>query len=228
VRASTRPDRDSDNLVLVHTNGDQMLAHTEESVLEDDILVSARERAEDLGADPVPPSVGALLSLFAQMLGARTVVEIGTGAGVSGLWLLDGMRPDGVLTTIDPEPEHQRAAKDAFRSASIGSGRTRLINGWGLDVLPRLADSSYDLVFVDTVPADHPLYVEQGVRLLRPGGVIVFHNALLGGRVADPAARDSVTLAVRAAARAIAEDDRLTKVLLPVGDGLLCASRTGT
>lgn len=100
-RASTRPGGDNDNLVLVHTNGDQMLAHTEESVLEDDILVSARERAEDLGADPVPPSVGALLSLFAQMLGARTVVEIGTGAGISGLWLLDGMRPDGVLTTID-------------------------------------------------------------------------------------------------------------------------------
>ncbi|GAA4477361.1 O-methyltransferase [Rhodococcus olei] len=226
MRAWTRPGRDGDNLVVVHTNGDQMLAHTEESVLEDDILVSARERAEDLGADPVPPSVGALLSLFAQMLGARTVVEIGTGAGVSGLWLLDGMRPDGVLTTIDPEPEHQRAAKDAFRSAAIAPGRTRLINGWGLDVLPRLADSAYDLVFVDTTPADHPHYVEQGVRLLRQGGVIVFHNALLGGRVADPASRDATTLAVRAAARAIAEDDRLTKVLLPVGDGLLCASRT--
>lgn len=209
----------------MQSNGDRILAHTEDSVLEDEVLLSARERAEDLGGDPVPASVGALLSLFAQMLDARTVVEIGTGAGVSGLWLLDGMRADGVLTTIDAEPELQRAAKDAFRSGGITSSRTRLINGDGLEVLPRLADGAYDLVFVDTSPADHPRYVEECVRLLRPGGVLVLHNALFGGRVVDPAARDATTLSVRAAARAIAEDDRLTKVLLPVGDGVLCASR---
>ncbi|MET4611510.1 putative O-methyltransferase YrrM [Rhodococcus sp. PvR044] len=226
MRASTPPQRVGYNLGFVHNNAEQLLAHTEESVLEDAVLTLARERAEDLGATPVPPSVGALLSLFTQMLDAKTVVEIGTGAGVSGLWLLDGMRADGVLTTIDTEPEHQRAAKDAFRSGEIAPGRTRLINGWGLDVLPRLADAAYDLVFVDTSPADHPQFVAEGVRLLRPGGVIVLHNALLGGRVADPNQRDATTLAVRAAARAIAEDDRLTKVLLPVGDGLLCASRS--
>jgi len=194
-------------------------------VVEDEILIAARERADDLGAAPIPPSVGALLSMFAQLLAAKTVVEIGTGAGISGLWLLDGMRDDGTLTTIDAEPEHQRAAKEAFRSAGIASPRTRLINGRALDVLPRLADGAYDLVFVDTTPADHPHYVEQGVRLLRPGGLIVFHNALLGGRVADGGQRDATTVAVRSAARAIADDNRLTKVLIPVGDGLLCASR---
>ena len=200
------------------------LAYVEESVVEDEVLVAARERADDLGAAPVPPAVGALLSMFTQMLDAKAVVEVGTGAGVSGLWLLDGMR-DGTLTTIDAEPEHQRAAKEAFRSGGIAGSRTRMINGRALDVLPRLADSAYDLVFIDTTPADHPHYVEQGVRLLRPGGVIIFHNALLGGRVADAAQRDATTQAVRTAARAIAEDDRLTKVLIPVGDGLLCASR---
>ncbi len=207
------------------TNPERTLAYVEESVVEDEVLVSARERADDLGAAPVPPSVGALLSMFAQLLDAKTVVEVGTGAGVSGLWLLDGMRDDGTLTTIDSEPEHQRAAKEAFRSGGIAGSRTRLINGRALDVLPRLADSAYDLVFVDTTPVDHPHYVEQGVRLLRPGGLILFHNALLGGRVADSGQRDPATLAVRAAARAIAEDDRLTKVLIPVGDGLLAASR---
>jgi predicted O-methyltransferase YrrM len=203
----------------------KMMSYAEESVVEDDVLVAARERAVDLGAAPVPASVGALLSMFGQMLGARTVVEVGTGAGVSGLWLLDGMRADGVLTTIDTEPEHQRAAKDAFRSASIGASRTRLINGRALDVLPRLADAAYDLVFVDTSPRDHPAFVTEGVRLLRPGGVLVVHGALLGGRVADPAHRDDATLAVRSAARAVAEDERLTPVLLPIGEGLLCAAR---
>ncbi len=202
-----------------------MLTYAENSVVEDDVLVAARERAVDLGAAPVPPSVGATLSMIAQLSGARTVVEVGTGAGVSGLWLLDGMRADGVLTTIDSEPEHQRAARESFRAGGIAPSRTRLINGRAMDVLPRLADASYDLVFVDATPRDHVGFVTEGVRMLRPGGALILHNALLGGRVADAAARDEATVAVRAAARAIAENEALTAVVLPLGDGLLCASR---
>lgn len=203
----------------------KMLHYAEESVVEDEVLLAARERAVDLGAAPVPASVGAVLSMVAQLSGARTVVEVGTGAGVSGLWLLDGMRSDGVLTTIDTEPEHQRAAKEAFRSGGIAASRTRLINGRALDVLPRLADASYDLVFIDATPRDHVGFVAEGVRMLRPGGALILHNALLGGRVADASSRDEATVAVRAAARAIAENDSLTAVVFPLGDGLLCASR---
>lgn len=193
--------------------------------MEDEVLVTARERATELGAAPVPPSVGALLSLYAQLLDARAVVEVGTGAGVSGLWLLDGMREDGTLTTIDFEPEHQRAAKESFRAAEIPLARTRLINGRALDVLPRLADGAYDLVFLDAAPIEHPQYVAEAVRLLRAGGAVLLHNALLGGRVPDPAHRDAATQAVRAATRTIAEDFGLTSVLIPLGDGLLCASK---
>lgn len=209
----------------MQTNAERILAHAENVVVEDEQLVAARERAEDLGADPIPPSVGAALALFTRMLDAKTVVEIGTGAGVSGLWLLHGLREDGVLTTIDSEPEHQRAAKESFREAGITASRTRLINGRALDVLPRLADSAYDLIFVDATPADHPHYVREGVRLLRPGGVLVLHNALLGGRVTDPGERDATVLSVRDAARAVSADDRLSPVVLPLGDGLLCAVR---
>lgn len=207
------------------SNLERNLAYVEESVVEDEILVSARERAVELGAAPVPASVGALLSVLAQVLGAKAIVEVGTGAGISGLWLLDGMREDGTLTTIDSEPEHQRAAKEAFRAADIPPARTRLINGRALDVLPRLADGAYDMVFIDAAPLEHPEYIAQGVRLLRPGGAIVLHHALLGGRVPDPDQRDAITQAVRAATRAVAEDPGLTSVLIPVGDGLLCASR---
>nr|WP_083884277.1 O-methyltransferase [Nocardia higoensis] len=209
----------------VASNLERNLAYVEESVVEDEILLSARERAVELGAAPVPASVGALLSVMAQVLGAKAVVEVGTGAGISGLWLLDGMREDGTLTTIDSEPEHQRAAKEAFRAADIPPARTRLINGRALDVLPRLADRAYDMVFIDAAPLEHPEYIAQGVRLLRPGGLIILHNALLSGRVPDPDQRDAVTHAVRAATRAVAEDPELTSVLIPVGDGLLCASR---
>ncbi|WP_068271551.1 O-methyltransferase [Aldersonia kunmingensis] len=209
------------------TNAEKTLSYVEESVIEDDVLIAARERAEDLGAEPVSPAVGAVLSMFAQLLDAKTVVEVGTGAGISGLWLLDGMREDGTLTTIDAEPEHQRAAKEAFKAGGIPATRTRLINGRALDVLPRLADGSYDLVFIDATPTDHPLYVQQAVRLLRPGGLIVFHNALLSGKVPDSSEREAATVAVRAATRAIAEDEQLTKVIVPLGDGLLCAVRDG-
>ncbi|NKY55481.1 O-methyltransferase [Nocardia flavorosea] len=207
------------------SNLERNLAYVEESVVEDEVLISARERATELGAAPVPPSVGALLSMYAQLLDARAVVEVGTGAGVSGLWLLDGMREDGTLTTIDPEPEHQRAAKESFRAAEIPLARTRLINGRALDVLPRLADGAYDLVFVDGAPIEHPQYIAEAVRLLRPGGAVLLHNALLGGRVPDVAHRDAATQAVRSATRFIAEDPGLTSVLIPLGDGLLCASK---
>jgi predicted O-methyltransferase YrrM len=202
-----------------------IVSHAEASITEDAVTAAARERAVDSGAGAVTPAVGALLSVLARLTGAKAVVEVGTGAGVSGLWLLAGMREDGVLTTIDVEPEHQRLAKQAFTEAGVGASRTRLISGRAQDVLTRLADESYDLVFVDAAPADQPQYVAEGVRLLRAGGAIVVHRAALGGRAGDASANDAEVAAVREAARLIAEDERFTPVLIPLGDGLLAAAR---
>ncbi|WP_134429855.1 O-methyltransferase [Mycobacterium ulcerans] len=200
-------------------------AHAEGSISEDTILKTARDRAVDIGVGAVTPAVGALLSMLAKLSGGMAVAEVGTGAGVSGLWLLSGMSDDGVLTTIDIEPEHLRVAKQAFTEAGIGPSRTRLISGRAQEVLTRLADDSYDLVFVDADPIDQPDYVVEGVRLLRSGGMIVVHRAALGGRAGDPAARDAEVTAVREAARLIAEDERLTPALVPLGDGVLAAVR---
>ncbi|CAN3130235.1 Putative O-methyltransferase MSMEG_5073/MSMEI_4947 [Mycobacterium sp. smrl_JER01] len=202
-----------------------IVTHAEHSISEDAIVAAARERAVDIGAGAVTPAVGALLCVLAKLTGARAVVEVGTGAGVSGLWLLSGMREDGVLTTIDVEPEHQRTAKQAFTEAGVGPGRTRLISGRAQEVLTRLADESYDLVFIDAAPADQPHFVTEGVRLLRAGGAIVVHRSALGGRAGDASAKDAEVAAVREAARLIAEDERLTPVLVPLGDGLLIAAR---
>jgi predicted O-methyltransferase YrrM len=207
------------------SRADQLCAHAEGSISEDAILTSARERAADTGAGAVTPAVGALLSLLAKLSGGKAVAEVGTGVGVSGLWLLSGMSDDGVLTTIDIEPEYVRLAKQAFSEAGIGPSRTRLISGRAQEVLTRLADDSYDLVFIDADPIDQPEYVVEGVRLLRSGGVIVVHRAGLGGRAGDPAARDAEVTAVREAARLIAEDERLTPALVPLGDGVLAAVR---
>ncbi|WP_165701870.1 O-methyltransferase [Mycobacteroides abscessus] len=202
-----------------------MVSHAEGAISEDDIVAAARERAVDLGAGPVTPAVGALLSVFARLSGGKAVVEVGTGAGVSGLWLLSGMREDGVLTTIDVEPEHQRSAKQAFSEASIAPSRTRLIGGRAQEVLPRLADESYDLLVIDAAPADQPDFLAGGIRLLRPGGAVVIHGASAGGRAGDPSANDPDVVGVREAARIIADDGRFTAVLIPLGDGLLAAPR---
>ncbi len=199
--------------------------HAEHSISEDAIVAAARERAVDIGVGAVTPAVGALLCVLAKLTDARAVVEVGTGAGVSGLWLLSGMREDGVLTTIDVEPEHQRTARQAFTEAGVGPGRTRLISGRAQEVLTRLADENYDLVFIDAEPVDQPQFIVEGVRLLRDGGAVVVHRAALGGRAGDASAHDAEVSAVREAARLIAEDERLTPVLIPLGDGLLAAVR---
>jgi predicted O-methyltransferase YrrM len=198
-------------------------AYAEGFIAEDDVLERARARAEEFGCTPVQPGVGAALRVLAAALAARTVVEIGTGAGVSGLWLLGGMPEDGVLTSIDIETEHQKAAREAFAEAGIAPNRTRLISGPALDVLPRLTDGAYDLVVCDADKKEYAEYLEQALRLLRVGGVVAFDNALWHDKVADPAQRDEATTTIRELGKAVRDDPRLVSAMLPVGDGLLAA-----
>jgi predicted O-methyltransferase YrrM len=197
--------------------------YAEAYLAEDATLQAARQRGHELGCVPIGVGGGAALRFLAAATKARAVVEVGTGAGVSGLWLLRGMRPDGVLTTVDKDPEHQRAAKQAFAEAGVPSGRARLIVGNALEVLPRLADGGYDLVFVDAAKTEYADYLTEALRLLRPGGVVVFDNVLWHDRVADPAQRDPDTVAMRELGRTVRDDDGLIPVLLHAGDGLLAA-----
>lgn len=199
--------------------------YAEAYVPEDAVLAEARERAREVGCVPVGAGTGAALRLLAALLGARAVVEIGTGTGVSGVWLLRGMREDGVLTSVDVEAENQRQAREAFAAEGVAPSRTRLITGRALEVLPRLADGSYDLVHVDGAKDEYPEYVEQAARLLRPGGVLAVDNSLWHDKVADPAQRDPDTIAIRGVLTAVREDERWLPALLPVGDGLLTAVR---
>ncbi len=197
--------------------------YAEDYLAEDEILTEARAKAQELGCVPIGTGGGAALRFLAAALNARTVVEIGTGTGVSGVWLLRGMRPEGVLTSIDVEPEHQRAARETFTAAGVPSNRARLITGRALDVLPRLTDGAYDIVFCDGDKQEYADYLEGAFRLLRSRGVVAFDNALWRGMVADPAQRDETTVAVRELGRSLREDERFLACLLPVGDGLLCA-----
>jgi predicted O-methyltransferase YrrM len=158
-----------------------------------------------------------VLRFLATAIAARAVVEIGTGCGTSGIWLLRGMRPGGVLTSVDTEPECQRLARKAFQQAGFPPNQARLILGRALDVLPRLSDGGYDLVFCDVDPDEYPEYLTAGLRLLRAGGIIVFDDVTLD----DP--EDPAQAGARELADMIRIDERLVPLMLPVADGVLAA-----
>ena len=196
----------------------------EDFVEESEILRAARGRAEELGIECITPSVGAHLALIASALGAKAIVEAGTGTGVSGLWLLSGS-PQAVLATIDTETEIQAAAKRAFTDAKIAQNRTRVITGKALDVMSNMADAAYDLVFLDADRESLEAQLHEASRLLRPGGVVAIAHALWRDRVPDPAMRDDATSIYRDVLRFFSSQDDFVSALSPVGDGLLMASK---
>lgn len=197
--------------------------YVEDFIPENDILRQAREAAIELGAAPVSPGTGAALRALTALCGARAILEIGTGAGVSALWMLDGMPADGVLTSIDHEVEFHREARKAFQAAGVPTQRTRLIAGRALDVLPRMAARGYDMVVIDGDVSEAPEYLDHAVRVLRPGGVVVVVHALWHDQVADPARRDADTVVMREIVSFLAESQDFIPALLPVGDGLAVA-----
>lgn len=197
--------------------------YAEEFVPEPEVVERARVRGEQLGCTPVGAGTGPALRLLTAASRARSVVEVGTGAGSSGLWLLAGMPADGVLTTIDIKAEHQSAARQAYAAAGIPAARTRIITGDALQVMGRLADRGYDLVFIDAHKPDYPAYVDAAARLLRPGGLMLIDNMLWHDTVADPAVRDETTVLLRNLGKQLRDDPAWTTTMLPVGDGLLAA-----
>ncbi|OKH96351.1 methyltransferase [Streptomyces uncialis] len=199
------------------------MAFADAFVAEEEAVHWARDRARESALRPVSPSTGAALRMLAATAGAKAVAEIGTGTGVSGIHLLHGMRPDGVLTTVDPEPDRQQLARQAFRLAGFATNRARFIPGRALDVLPRLADSGYDLVFCDGDRMECVDYLAESLRLLRPGGLVCFEGVFADGRTVDSGPQPMEVLRLRELVRAVRENTELVPSLLPVGDGLLCA-----
>lgn len=199
--------------------------YAEQLPVEDDVLLRARERSHELGVSAVSTGAAAALTVLAATSKAQTVVEVGTGAGVSGVAMLAGLPPTAVLTTIDSDVDHLRAARESFADAGVAPNRTRTISGRASQVLPRLTDGAYDLVFIDADKPSYPTYVDQAVRLLKPAGLLVVNDALNRDRVVNPADRDEITTVMRQVQRTLRDDDRLHTALLPTGDGLLLAVR---
>ena len=198
-------------------------AYAEDFAPEGDAATQARVEAEPLGIEALSRGTVSTLTFLAKVVQARAVVEVGTGTGQSGLALFAGMQPDGILTSVDLEADHQRQARKAFGSLGIPNQRFRLIAGDALTVLPKLSDGAYDLVLVAGDALEYADYVEQGLRLLRHGGLLVMTHALWHGHIADASNDDDETLSVRSALEAVSDNEDLVATLLPVGDGLLAA-----
>ncbi|MFJ4997595.1 O-methyltransferase [Microbacterium sp. NPDC088619] len=191
-----------------------------ESIVEPSPIARARAHAIELGASPISAAVGSQIAVLAAATAARSIVEIGTGAGVSGLWLLRGA-PQAVLTSIDNEPEHLAAARQAFAEARVPATKARFITGRAADVLPRMNEASYDIVLVDADPENVIDYVEHGLRLVRTGGMVLVPRVLSGGRVADPVQRDEVTSAYRSLVQETQESSAVLATVSASGEGLL-------
>ena len=191
---------------------------------EDYFMQQARRNGQEISASDPTPAVGKFLKFSVNLLNAKSVVEIGTGSGVGGLWLLSGMPSDAVLTTIDSELEHSKIAKTIFDEADIAPTRYRIITGKLIEVIGKLADNSYDLIVIR--PAlDLFDMVHESYRLLKSGGLLVIDQALSGGKVADPTQRDPESIARRDAIKVVKEDERWAASLIPIGAGVLVANK---
>ena len=205
-------------------HSDKVQEFIESFIVEELEIQSARNRGVELDSDEPSPGTGAFLRTLAQSLLARNVVELGTGTGVGTLWLAEGMIEGGTLTSIDSEAEHIHLAREACEEMEISPQRVRLIHGSPYEILRKLTDSGYDMVVVREYFDESGDLIEQVHRDLRSGGVCVLVHALHGGKVADLAQRDEVTVLRREILRNFRADrERWTCSLVGLGDGLFLA-----
>ncbi|RFA19979.1 O-methyltransferase [Subtercola boreus] len=198
--------------------------YAEDIVTEPAVIADARAHAAELGVESVSPGIGAQLAVLAGAASAQSIVEIGTGLGVSGLWMFAGA-PKATLTSIDTEVDRQQSARAAFTASGVAANRIRLITGRAKDVLPRMNEGSYDLVLVDADPESVIEYVEHGLRLVRVGGTVAVPHALWRDRVADPVQRDDTVADFRSLLSELSQSNAVIAALSPVGDGLLQISK---
>jgi len=190
-------------------------------------LIDATNRLGDIAIMQVAPEQGAFMTVLAKAIGARRAVEVGTFTGYSALCLARGLPDDGVLVCCDVSAEWPEIGRPFWEKAGVAH-KIDLRIAPAVETLRELSpDPPFDLGFIDADKPGYPAYYEELLRLLRPGGVILVDNVLWMGRVADPEADDEQTNAIRRFNDAVAADDRVDRVMLPIADGLSFLRRRG-
>lgn len=195
----------------------------------DDVLAAGRKAG--LPEIDVSPTQGALLGILAHAIGARHILEIGTLAGYSTIWLARALAPGGRLVTIEENPRHAEVARANFARAGV----TKLIDlkiGTALDVLPLLAGSghAFDMAFIDADKENNAAYADWAATLVRPGGLVVIDNVVREGAITDETSTDTMILGTRSLYAAMRMDNRFeASVMQTVGlkgwDGLMICRR---
>ncbi|MSR22374.1 MAG: O-methyltransferase [Gemmatimonadetes bacterium] len=197
---------------------------------EDDHLRAIREamEREELPTIQLPRISARLLQLLLRAVGARRVLEVGTLAGYSALWIArslpSDLKPGEGLLTLEREAERAALARTLLGRAGVSS-RVEVREGEARSILPSLPSGSFDAVFLDADKEGLVDYVVEAKRLLRHGGLLVVDNALWRGQVLDPGARDPATEGIRRTHELLAGDPGFDATIVPVGDGLLIALR---
>ena len=172
----------------------------------------------------VPPEQGALLGFLVELLGARTVVEVGTYTGYSAACMALAIGDGGTVITLERSRDSLEVAKEAWEDAGVAHVIDARL-GDAHDTLDAMVASGelagrVDIAFVDADKRGYMRYYERLLELLRPGGVIAVDNTLWYGKVADPSVDDKQTVALREFNAHVLEDMRVSHALLPVGDGI--------
>jgi predicted O-methyltransferase YrrM len=188
---------------------------------EDDFLKALKAAAAAAGIPPIwiAPEQASFMQILLRASGAKEVVEVGTLAGYSAIVMARALPAGGRVRTIEIEPKHAAFAR-AWAAKSDAAGRVEVHEGGGMDVLPSFATHSADAAFLDADKKSYPLYLEEAVRIVRPGGLILVDNALAFGQLLDPQATDREVPAVRAFNDLMAARTDLHSVIVPIGDGL--------
>jgi caffeoyl-CoA O-methyltransferase len=206
---------------------DYLLAVT---VREPPLLARLREETQRLpsGGMQISPEQGQFMAFLAVLLGVRRYLEVGVFTGYSSLSVALAMPSEGRIVACDRSEEWTRVARRYWREAGV-ENKVELRLGFALDTLDELlqagANETFDFVFVDADKESALEYYERALSLLRRGGLFAFDNALWGGRVADPKDQEPSTLGVRALNSRAANDPRVSATLVPIGDGLLLATK---
>ncbi|WP_445227919.1 O-methyltransferase [Corynebacterium sp. H127] len=186
-------------------------------------LETALQHAEEFHLRIPDAITGSLLSTLAA--GASTPAAAGAiavtpAAGVVGLYLLKGLGEKGHLTCIDPESEHQRQAKACFQEAGYRPAKYRFLPSRPLEVMGRLANDSYQLVYGDVAPVDQRAFFDSAWPLLSAGGVLVLADSLLDGTVSDTSRTDRDTAAARDMDAYLRDLPETLVTRLPLGAGI--------
>ncbi|MFD2112695.1 O-methyltransferase [Thiorhodococcus fuscus] len=195
------------------------------SVRDTDVKRRLREVTASLSESgmQIAPEQGQLMALLVELIGARRIIEVGTFTGYSALCMAEAMPADGTLICCDLSEEWTGIARQFWREAGIEE-RIDLRLGPALETLDALLaqglEGQLDMAFIDADKLNYSHYFERCLRLLRPGGLMLFDNTLWGGHVADPDDQEAATQAIRALNDGLLEDDRVTLSLVPIGDGL--------